>query len=105
MLSCRYIYLGLFDSEVEAARWLSLMNYIICTEFITLKYKLIRIASNMYFPFDFLKIRAYDKAAIQSNGMEAVTNFEPSTYEGEMKSAAINDGNKCYRKDLILIKA
>ncbi|CAJ2654317.1 unnamed protein product [Trifolium pratense] len=40
----------------------------------------------------FLGKKAYDKAAIINNGREAVTNFEPSAYQGEMKSAANNEG-------------
>lgn len=50
------------------------------------------MSSNTNLPFGFLQIRAYDMAAIKCNGREAVTNFEPSTYGGEIVFEANNGG-------------
>jgi hypothetical protein len=97
MLGCRYIYLGLFDSEVEAARLMILdsaidekINFFTFLIFLGLS-----TDSILFFFFSFFLIsnfRAYDKAAIKCNGREAVTNFEASTYDAELLTEVSAEG-------------
>ncbi|KAL6973472.1 AP-2 complex subunit beta [Sarracenia purpurea var. burkii] len=76
------VYLGLFDTKIEAARYV----YGLTRLFMRSKCK--KASWGLKFPVIFV-CRAYDKAAIKCNGKEAVTNFDPTSYEDELNSTAL----------------
>lgn len=42
--------------------------------------------------FDTFVCRAYDRAAIRFNGRDTVTNFDPSSYDGDVPPETEKDG-------------
>lgn len=72
------MYLGLFDTEIEAARYLIFVVYLPSFK----KSKFLMNIILFWYVY-----RAYDKAAIKCNGKDAVTNFDPSIYEPELNSS------------------
>ncbi|XP_020264494.1 uncharacterized protein LOC109840317 isoform X2 [Asparagus officinalis] len=67
------VYLGLFDSEIEAV-----------TSYRTLIFYI-----------------AYDRIAIKINGSEAVTNFDTTTYDGEILPQTNNSGK--IKEELLVV--
>ncbi|KAI3447624.1 hypothetical protein Pfo_004289 [Paulownia fortunei] len=86
-LGKKYIYLGLFDSEIEAARskLITSLGSLFMANSLPVIICLRQFSLEIYV---LMLVRAYDKAAIKCNGREAVTNFEPSTYEEEFSTQA-----------------
>lgn len=73
------MYLGLFDTEIEAAR--SIISHL------GYPFSLEHLSCGKSFKFlVYTSGRAYDRAAVKCNGKDAVTNFDPSLYENELNS-------------------
>ncbi|KAG6470783.1 hypothetical protein ZIOFF_071863 [Zingiber officinale] len=77
-LGKKYVYLGLFDTEIEAARFIPSSKFI---SSVTLSKDLLSCIEFIYWCS-----RAYDKAAIKCNGKDAVTNFDHKTYDDELRT-------------------
>lgn len=75
LLASRYVYLGLYNSEEEAARY----NWLQKQSFFDTWFLISLLFNELYVYV--LEIRAYDRAVLKCIGREAVTNFDPNSYD------------------------
>ena len=84
-MHCRYVYLGLYDTEMEAAQYVCSLHSPAFLLRATDCCRIALLACDSFCFFLAMLIRAYDKAAIKCYGKEAVTNFEAQTYDEELQ--------------------
>nr|XP_034589115.1 APETALA2-like protein 4 isoform X2 [Setaria viridis] len=89
LMGKKYVYLGLYDTEMEAAQYVCSLHSSAFLLPITCGFRMALLPCTHVTVCGLchanLIIRAYDKAAIKCYGKEAVTNFEPQTYDEELQ--------------------